>query len=51
MNSTKRQKDRTQKMNFPGLYVSNMLLEITGEITPERMKSWGHSENNAQLWM
>ena len=40
-----------KKMNFPGLYVSNMLLEITGEITPERMKSWSHSENNAQLWM
>ena len=26
--------------------VPNMLLEITGEITPERMKRWSQSENN-----
>ena len=25
-------------MNSPGWYVPNMLLEISGEITPERMK-------------
>ena len=24
----------------------NMLLEISGEITPERMKGWGQSKNN-----
>ena len=29
----------------------NMLLEISGEITPERMKRWSQSENNTQLWM
>ena len=28
-----------------------MLLEISGEITPERMKGWGQSKNNNQLWM
>ena len=28
-----------------------MLLEISGEITPERMKGWGQSKNNTQLWM
>ena len=29
----------------------NMLLEISGEITPERMKGWSQSKNNTQLWM
>ena len=28
-----------------------MLLEICGEITPERMKEWSQSENNTQLWV
>ena len=28
-----------------------MLLEISGEITPERMKGWSQSKNNAQWWM
>ena len=28
-----------------------MLLEKSGEITPERMKRWSQSENNTQLWM
>ena len=37
MNSMKRQKDRTLKEELPRL-VPNMLLEISGEITPERMK-------------
>ena len=46
MNSMKSQKDRTLKDELP-----NMLLEISGEITPERMKKWSQSENNAQLWM
>ena len=27
-------------MNSPGRYVPNMLLEISGEVTPERMKGW-----------
>ena len=28
-----------------------MLLEISGEITPERMERWSQSKNNTQLWM
>ena len=28
-----------------------MLLEKTGEITPERMKRQSQRENNAHLWM
>ena len=28
-----------------------MILEICGEITPETMKRWSQSKNNAQLWM
>ena len=28
-----------------------MLLEISGEITPERMKGENQSKNNTQLWM
>ena len=28
-----------------------MLLEISREITPERMKEWSQSKNNTQLWM
>ena len=31
-------------MNPPGQQVSNMLLEISGEITPERMKGWSQSK-------
>ena len=28
-----------------------MLLEVSGEITPERMKGWSQSKNNTQPWM
>ena len=28
-----------------------MLLEISGEITPERKKGWSQSKNNTQSWM
>ena len=38
-------------MNSPGRQVPNMLLEISGEITPEIMKGWSQSKNNIQLWM
>ena len=38
-------------MNSPGEEVPNMLLEISGEITPERMKGWSQSKNNTHLWM
>ena len=33
-------------MNSPGWQVPNMLLENSGEITPERMKGWSQSKNN-----
>ena len=51
MNSRKRQNDRILKEELPRLVVPNMLLEISGEITPERMKGWSQSKNNTQLWM
>ena len=28
-----------------------MPMEISGEITPERMKGWSQSKNNTQLWI
>ena len=28
-----------------------MLLEISGEITPEGTKGWNQSKNNTQLWI
>ena len=39
------------KRNSPGWKLPNMLLEISGEITLERMKGWSQSKNNIQLWM
>ena len=51
MNSMKRQKDRTLKDEFPRSVGANMLLEISGEITPERMKGWSQSKDNTQLKM
>ena len=51
MNSMKRQKDRTLKDELPRLVVPNMLLEISGDLTPERMKRRSQSKNNTQLWM
>ena len=51
MSSMKRQKDRTRKDELPRSLVPNMLLEISGEITPERMKRWSQSKNNTQFWV
>ena len=51
MNSMKRPKERILKDEPPGQQVPNMLLEISGEITPERMKGWSQSKNKTQLWM
>ena len=51
MNSMKRRNDRILKGKLPRTVVANMLLEISGEITPERMKGWSQSNNNTQLWM
>ena len=44
MNSMKRQKNRTLKDDLPRLVGAQMLLEISGEITPERMKGWSQSK-------
>ena len=38
MNSMKRQNDRILREELPRSVGANMLLEINGEITPERMK-------------
>ena len=38
MNSMKRQKDRTLKDELPRPVGAQYMLEISGEITPERMK-------------
>ena len=51
LNSMKRQNDRILKEELSRSVVPNMLQEINGEITPERMKGWTQSKNNAQLWM
>ena len=51
MNSMKRQNDRILKEELPRSVGAKMLLEISGEITPERMKGWSQSKNNTQLWM
>ena len=51
MNSMKRKKDRTLKDELPRSIGAHMLLEISGEITPERMRRWRQSKNNTQLWM
>ena len=50
-NSMKRQNDRILKEELPRSLGAQMLLEISGEITPERMKGWSQSKNNTQLWM
>ena len=51
MNSMKRPNDRILKEELPRSLGAQMLLEISGEITPERMKGWSQSKNNTQLWM
>ena len=51
MNRMKRQNDRILKKELPRSVGANMILEISGEITPERMKGWSQSKNNTQLWM
>ena len=47
----KRQKDRTLKDELPRSVGAQYALEISGEITLERMKGWSQSKNNTQLWM
>ena len=51
MNSVKRQNDRILKEELPRSVVPNMPLEISGELTSERMMGWSQSKNNTQFWM
>ena len=51
MNSMKRQNDRILKEELTRSVGAQMLLEISGEIIPERMKGWSQSKNNTQLWL
>ena len=53
MNSMRRQNDRILKEELPRVVGAQYatLLEISGEITPERLKEWSQSKNNTQLWM
>ena len=51
MNNMKRQKDRTLKDELPPSVVAQNATEISGEITPEKMKGWSQSKHNTQLWM
>ena len=49
INSMKRQKDRILKDELPRSVGAQYAVEISGEITPERMKGWSQSKNNTQL--
>ena len=51
MNSIKRRKDRTLKDELPRLVGAQYAMEISVEITPERMKRQSQSKSNTQLWM
>ena len=51
MNSMKRQKDRILKDELPRSVGAQYAVEISGEITPERMKGWSQSKNSTQFWM
>ena len=44
MNRMNRQNDRIRKEELPKSVGPNMLLEISGEITSERMKGWSQSK-------
>ena len=51
-NSMKRQNYRILKEELSRLVGAQYVTgEISGEITPERMKGWSQSKNNTQLWM
>ena len=50
MNSMKRQKDGTLKDELPRWVGAQYATEMSGEMTPERMKGRSQSKNT-QLWM
>ena len=51
MNSMRRKNDRILKEELPRSAGANMLLEVSEEITPERMKGQSQSKNSTQLWV
>ena len=51
MNKMKRQKEMTLKDELSRSVGAQYVLEISGEITPERMKRRSQNKNNTQLWM
>ena len=51
MNSMERQKDRTLKDELPRSIDAQYATGDQWKITPERMKRWSQSVNNAQWWM
>ena len=51
INSMKRQNGRILKEELPRSVGAQYAMEISGEITPERMKGWSQSKNTTQLWM
>ena len=51
MKNMKRQNDRILKEKLPRSVGAQYATEISGEITPERMKGWSQSKNNTQLRM
>ena len=51
MNSMKRQKDRTMKDELPRSVGVQYAMEISGEITSERIKGWSQTKNINQLRM
>ena len=51
MNSMKRQKDGTLKDELLRWVGAQYATEMSGEMTPERMKGRSQSKNNTQLWM
>ena len=51
MNSMKTQNDRILKGELPRSVGAQYAMEISGEITPERMKGWSQNKNSTQLWM
>ena len=51
MNSMKRQKDRTMKDELPRSVGVQYAIEISGEITSDRIKGWSQTKNINQLRM
>ena len=51
VNSMKRQKDGTLKEELPRWVDAQYATEMSGEMTPERMKGWSQSKNTTQLLM